>query len=85
MLGLFRNKASQAQRQAMNPQPTLLKSHRIKKGLTQLALATRAQCSLNTVALVERGGPLSPEMAKRFAQVLDVQPEALCAGKRGVS
>ena len=61
----------------------LLKLFRLKTGITQLELARRAPCSLNTVALVERGGPLSNEMAARFARVLGVTVDDLTGRATG--
>ena len=54
-----------------------LRELRLKRGLSQLTLAARARCSLNTVSLAERGGFLSREMAERFAIVLEVDPQLL--------
>ncbi len=61
----------------MKPKPIPLKFCRITKHMTQLELATRAPCSLNTVALVERGGPLSADMAEKFARVLGITVDQL--------
>lgn len=67
--------------------PTTLKKERRRRGLTQLQLAVRAGCSLNTVALVERGGPLSAAMAQRLANALEVPVAKIFAsvtdGSRG--
>jgi transcriptional regulator with XRE-family HTH domain len=57
-----------------------LRRLRLRARLSQVGLAARARCSLNTVSLAERGGFLSREMAARFAQVLgcdvaDLLPE----------
>jgi transcriptional regulator with XRE-family HTH domain len=52
--------------------PTPLRRERVRKGLTQLDLAVKADCSLNTVALAERSGRVSEEMATRFSRALGV-------------
>lgn len=54
--------------------PTPLRHFRVRAGLTQLALAIRAGCSANSISLVERGAPLSAEMAERLAPVLGCTP-----------
>ncbi len=54
-----------------------LRRERLRKGLSQVALASLARCSINTVSLAERGGFLSDQMAKRFANVLGIEPQLL--------
>ncbi len=57
--------------------PTPLRRERQRAGLSQLALAVRARCSLSTISLAERGMPLSPRIAERIAAALGVSPDAL--------
>ena len=54
-----------------------LRRERTRCGLTQLELAVRAGCSLNSVSLAERGGRLSAQLAERFASALKVPIKAL--------
>ena len=54
-----------------------LRRERLRRGLSQVALAARAGCSVNTVSLAERGGFLTEHMAQRFAAVLSVSPDVL--------
>ncbi len=56
---------------------TSLRRERLRAGLSQVALATRAGCALSTVSLAERGGRISRSMAERFAAALSVAPEVL--------
>lgn len=64
----------------MTPKPpSPLRRERLRRRLTQLDLAVRADCSLNTVALAERSGRVSVVMAERFAKVLGIPPEVLAA------
>ncbi len=47
-----------------------LRRERLRLGISQVLLAARANCSLSTVSLAERGGFLSAAMAIKFAVVL---------------
>jgi transcriptional regulator with XRE-family HTH domain len=55
-----------------------LRRERLRRGLTQLTLAIRANCSLNSVSIAERGGKISEAMAQRLAAALHVPVEAIC-------
>lgn len=57
--------------------PTPLRHFRVRAGLTQLVLAIRAGCSAGSISLIERGAPLSAEMAERLAPVLGCTPSDL--------
>lgn len=60
------------------PLPTSpLRRLRVRSGLTQLALSIRAECSLNSISIAERGGRLSVEMAERLARALHCEPREL--------
>jgi len=54
-----------------------LRRERVRVGLSQVALAAKAGCSIGTVSLAERGGFLTQEMARRFAAVLGCDPGEL--------
>lgn len=57
-----------------------LRIERKRRGLSQVALAAHARCSINTVSLAERGGFLTRAMAERFARVLGVEVQNLLEG-----
>lgn len=54
-----------------------LRKARLDAGLSQEALARRAQCSTTSVKLAEHGYRVSDEMAARIAAALGLDPEAL--------
>ena len=56
---------------------TPLRRERLRAGLSQVALAVRAGCSLSTVSLAERGGVLSADMAAQLASALSISPSDL--------
>jgi transcriptional regulator with XRE-family HTH domain len=59
------------------PAPTPLRAAREKARLTQLQLAARAGCSIQTISIAERTGHLTEPSAAKIAAVLGVQPEDL--------
>jgi len=65
------------------PPFTPLRRLRVRAGLTQLALAIRAGCSANSISLIERGAPLSAEMAERLARALHCNPSDLTDVRAG--
>ncbi len=56
---------------------TPLRVARERAGLTQMALAVRANCSIQTISLAERSGYLTPAAAQKLAPVLRVEPAEL--------
>lgn len=57
-----------------------LRRERLRRGWSQVALAARAGCSLNTISLAERGGFLSNAMAEKVAGALGLHPEDIRPG-----
>jgi predicted transcriptional regulator len=64
-----------------NRAPANLRALRRALGLTQWDVAERARCAQSTVAKVERGRPVDPELIRRIAgALLDIEAER--GGKR---
>lgn len=57
-----------------------LRRERLRRGWSQVALAARAGCSLNTISLAERGGFLSSAMAEKVAHALGLSPADIRPG-----
>jgi len=64
------------------PDKNPLRRARLRRGWSQVELAARADISLGTVSLCERGGFLTHAMARRLAPVLGVQPSDLLPPER---
>lgn len=54
-----------------------LRRERRRRGWSQVELARRAGCCLNTVSLAERIGHVSPAMAQRLGRALGIEPREL--------
>jgi transcriptional regulator with XRE-family HTH domain len=57
-----------------------LKELRIDEGLSQRALAQRAELSQTSIWKIERGGGANPATLKKLADVLGVRPTDLVKG-----
>lgn len=64
-------------------QPTTLRAARLANGISQLQLAIRADCSLNTVSVIERGGRMSDTMAKKLEAALRLPTNTLNVKRTG--
>src|SRR5260370_28903133 len=59
-----------------------LRRERLRRGLTQLMLASSAGCCLNTISLAERGAAVSSRMVERLAEALGISPDVVRPVKR---
>jgi len=57
--------------------PTPLLAARERLGLTQLQLAVKAGCSIQTISIAERTGHLTPTSAAKLARALECRAEEL--------
>lgn len=63
--------------QTASTHPTPLRAARERARLTQLQLAARAGCSIQTISLAERSGYLTPAAAAKLAAALGVEVSEL--------
>ena len=62
--------------------PNTVREARERAGLTQLEVAIKAQISIGTLSVAERGGPISSRSAQRLATALAVREADLMPRRR---